>query len=227
MKQIRQEPPSALIGIGIYTPAEARRYTHVPAARIRRWLRGHAVGGMRYEALWLPQIDIGDDRIYLGFRDLTEVRVVDALIKAGLSAQKLRRAIEIARDRYGLERPLSTNAFRTDGKNVFLLLSNEGEDRVVDIFTDQYAIKRVIEPSFRGLDFNDEGVPTRWHISRGVVLDPERSFGQPIEVETLVPTHILAAAVEAEGSVKAAARAYEVSIRAVNQALAFEQKTAA
>ncbi|MEM6463287.1 MAG: hypothetical protein AAF724_15355 [Pseudomonadota bacterium] len=212
-----------MIGIGIYTPAEARRLTGVASAKIRRWLRGHRIKNRLYDRLWTPQIDIGDDEIYLGFRDLTEIRVVEAFIAAGLSAQKVRRAIEIARKRYGLDRPLSTNSFRTDGKQVFLLLSSEGEDKLVDVFKDQYAIKRVIEPSFKGLEFNKVGEPTLWHIARGVVIDPDYSFGQPVEKETLVPTQILAAAVDAEGSPRAAAKAYQVPLRAVNHAVKFER----
>ena len=217
---------ASLLGIGIYSPADASCLTHVPAARIRRWLRGHSIGDRHYRELWTAQIDIGDGDIYLGFRDLIEVRVVNALIEAGLSAQKVRRAIGIARDRYGIDRPLSTRRFRTDGKHVFLLLADEGQDKMVDLFRDQFAIRQVLEPSFKGLEFDDEGVPARWRIDQGVVIDPAYSFGQPIEQETLVPTRILAAAVAAEGSAAAAAQAFVVPLRAVNRAVAFEQSFA-
>lgn len=217
-----------LIGVGIYTPAEADRLTGVAAQKIRRWLRGHSQKDKEYQPLWQPQINIGDDEVYLGFRDLTEVRVVDAFVKAGLSPQKIRRAIQIARDKYSIDRPLSTRAFRTDGKDVFLMLSEEKEeeDRIVDVFRDQYAIRRVLEPSFKGLEFNDAGEPTQWHIAKGIILDPEHSFGQPVDKDSFVPTKVLAAAVHAEGSARAAAAAFQVPLRAVNQALAFEQSVA-
>ncbi|MEQ8344390.1 MAG: hypothetical protein RIB84_20850 [Sneathiellaceae bacterium] len=216
----------SLLGIGIYSPADAGRLTHVPATRIRRWLCGHRIDDRHYRELWAAQIDIDDGDIYLGFRDLIEVRVVNALIEAGLSAQKVRRAIDIARDRYGIDRPLSTRRFRTDGKHVFLLLADEGQDRTVDLFRDQFAIRQVLEPSFKGLEFDEEGMPARWRIDQGVLVDPAYSFGQPIEQETLVPTRVLAAAAAAEGSGAAAAQAFVVPLRAVNRAVAFEQSIA-
>ena len=212
-----------LLGIGIYTPMDAKRLTGVSSEKVRRWLRGHSAHGKDYAPLWHSQVDIGDGETYLGFRDLTEIRVVNQLVKAGLSPQKVRRAIQIARDEYGLDRPLSTNRFRTDGKQVFLLLSDEGDDRIVDVFRNQYEIKRVVEPSFKGLEFNEAGEPMLWRIARGVLIDPNHSFGQPVEQETFVPTSVLAAAAEAEGSPMAAAKAFGVPLRAVNHALAFEK----
>jgi uncharacterized protein (DUF433 family)/DNA-binding transcriptional MerR regulator len=219
--------PESLVGIGIYTPAEAMALTGVPSRTIRRWLAGYRVRGQAYGPLWTPQIDIGDEHIYLGFRDLTEVRVVHAFLQAGLSHAKIRRAIEIAEREFGLRRPLSTTRFRTDGKRGFLLLSAErppaeGDEKVVDLFKSQYAIERAVEPSFRGLEFDEHGEPRVWRIAPGVLLDPTRAFGQPVEDETFVPTRVLRDAVAAEGSVQAAAAAYRVSPASVQRALAFE-----
>lgn len=214
---------TALVGVGIYTPAEASYLTGIQSKKIRRWLRGHNAKDIHYTALWTPQIDIGDGDIYLGFRDLTEVRVVDAFIKAGLSPQRVRRAIEIAREKYGKIRPLSTNAFRTDGKQIFLILADESEGQLVNIFSDQFAIRRIIEPSFKGLEFDEAGDPSKWRLAPGVVLDPEYAFGQPIDEETLVPTKALAEAALAEGSHQQAAKVFDVPLRAVNRAVKFEQ----
>ncbi len=216
----------SLLGIGMYTPAEAGRLTAVPSSKIRRWLRGHSLGRKHYERLWQPQIDIGDDEVYLGFRDLIEVRVVDAFIRAGLSAQKIRRAIAIAQDRYGIDHPLSTHQFRTDGRNVFLLLADEDQDRIVDLFRNQYAIRQVLEPSFKGLEYGPGGVPVRWRVSPGVVIDPEHAFGQPVDRDSLVPTAVLADGAAAEGSPGAAAIAFDVPVQAVKRAIAFERSLA-
>ena len=49
-----------LVGIGLYTFAEADRLIRVPAPKIARWLRGHEANGLRYEALWRPQVDLGE-----------------------------------------------------------------------------------------------------------------------------------------------------------------------
>ncbi len=226
MQTTQAEVLNQLIGIGIYSPREAERLTGVPAPKICRWLKGHTLGERTYEKLWVPQIKIEDD-VFLGFRDLMEVRVVSAFIQAGLSAQLVRRAIHIATSKYGNERPLSTNAFRTDGKNVFLLLSDEEDSSIVDILKSQYAIKRVIEPSFRGITFNSKGEPSQWRISDGVLIDPTRSFGQPVDEKEYVPTSVLANAAKIEGSVAAAARAFRVPLSSVRKAIKFETMMAA
>jgi uncharacterized protein (DUF433 family) len=58
------------------------------------------------------------------------------------------------------------------------------------------------------------------------VLDPERSFGKPIDAETSVPTDALAAATVAEGSFEAAAQVWGVPVRAVRRAVAFQDEMA-
>ncbi|GHD57031.1 hypothetical protein GCM10017083_37920 [Thalassobaculum fulvum] len=215
---------TALIGVGLYTLAEAERLVGVPAGKVGRWLRGHRAHGRQYEPLWKPEVDLGDERIYLGFRDLMEVRVAAAFIHAGLSPQKVRRAIDLAREMIGLDRPLSTVHFRTDGRTVFLRMAEDDRDRLIDLFRKQYAFREIVEPSLKHVDFGEDGVPRRWWPlgRRGhVVVDPERAFGQPIESTTSVPVASLVAAVSAEGSVEAAAAAWDVPSSAVRHALEF------
>ena len=82
-----------LVGVGLYTPAEAARLLRIPASKIVRWLRGHDANGRWYERLWQPQVQLGDGRVYLGFRDLMELRTAHAFMEAGVSAIMIRRAI--------------------------------------------------------------------------------------------------------------------------------------
>ncbi|MGK9233025.1 hypothetical protein KXS07_15340 [Inquilinus limosus] len=217
--------PSTLLGIGLYTPAEAERLIRVPAGKIARWLKGHSVKGKRYEPLWHPQINLGDDHVYLGFRDLMEMRTAHAFMEKGVSAVAIRRAIVEASKLVGDERPLSTTKFRTDGRSIFLEIAREdGDAQLVDIFRRQYAFQKIIEQSLTDVDF-DGIAPGRWwpaSRAKGIVVDPARSFGQPIDEETGVPTAALAAAVQAEGSIEAAARAWQVRPSAVKRAAEFE-----
>lgn len=218
--------PTSLVGIGLYTPGEASRLLAVPAAKISRWLRGHDIDDQHYDQLWRPQVDLGDGHVYLGFRDLMEVRVASAFIERGLSAQKVRRAIELARKMVGEERPLSTAKFRTDGRTVFLQLTKEdGSDAMVDLFLQQHVFREIIEPSLKNIDFVD-GIPARWWPNgkqARIVVDPRRSFGQPIESESNIPATVLNAAAEAEGSAEAAAKVWQVSVASVRRAVEFQR----
>lgn len=224
---LETHPSSELVGIGLYTPAEAGRLIGVPSAKLTRWVRGHDIQGRHYEPLWTPEIEIGDDKTYLSFRDLMEARVANVFITRGLSAQKVRLAISVARDVIG-ERPLSTSWLRTDGRAVFLQIAKDGEDepQLINLFTKQLAFNAVVERTFKHVEF-DGPFPTAWWPRGkryGVLIDPLRSFGQPIETETSVPTAALAAAVEAEGSDEAAARAWCVPVQAVRRAVRFQNR---
>ncbi|MER2267062.1 hypothetical protein [Methylobacterium oxalidis] len=217
-----------LVGIGLYTPAEAGRLLRISPAKISRWLRGHDANGKHYDPLWQPQVDLGDEGFALGFRDLQEVRVAATFIAKGLSAQRVRQAIELAREIIKDDRPLSTARFKSDGRTVFLQVAEaDGQTKLIDLFKKQFAFEAILEKSLIHLDYDEAGIPSRWWPlgrSRSVVIDPARSFGQPIEAETSVPVEALATAAEAEGSPEAAARAWDVPVRAVKRAVAFRRE---
>lgn len=219
-----------LIGIGLYTPAEAGRLVHVTSAKISRWLKGHRVDGQFYPALWKSEVSLGDNKLYLGFRDLMEVRVAAAFIQAGVSAIKVRAAIGLARDVIGRDHPLSTHQFRTDGREIFLQLAQEDADgqeqqRLLNLFRRQYEFKGFLDPLLKTVDFGHDGSPLVWWPAGrrlNVVIDPARSFGQPIDSISSVPTSVLAAAAKMHGNVRKAARDYDVSETSVRHALEFE-----
>lgn len=223
-----QHPAQDLVGIGLYTPAEAGRLLRIAPAKISRWLRGHEANGKRYEPLWEPQVDLGEEGIFLGFRDLQEIRVAATFIAQGLSPQRVRQAVELARDLVGDARPLSTARFRSDGRTVFLqVVEEDGQTKLVDLFRKQFAFRDILERSLTNLDYDEAGIPSIWWpLGRGksVKIDPARSFGQPIEAETSVPVDALVAAVEAEGTPEAAARVWDVPVRAVKRALAYQRE---
>ena len=160
------EQGASLIGIGLYTAAEAEKLVKVPAHRIRRWLLGYTFAhngeNLRSEPLWQPQLARIGREVELGFRDLMELKFVDAFAKAGVSLQAIRRALSLARKIVGDEHPFWTARFRTDGRIVFLQVHDEtGEPTLLDLSTRQYAFSRIVEPSFRDLDLED-GVAARW-----------------------------------------------------------------
>jgi hypothetical protein len=217
------------IGVGLYTPAEAGWLLHVSTAKIARWLRGHRIGEHDYAPLWKPQVDLGDGRLYLGFRDLMEVRIADTFISRGISPQRVRAAIRLAREIIGEDRPLSTDRFRTDGRDIFFRIIEKDErgeerERLLNLFRRQYEFRQIIEPLLKTIDFDERGAPSQWWPlgRRGnILVDPARAFGQPIDAATSVPTAVLAAAGRQEG-IEGAARAYDVPQSSVKRAIEFE-----
>lgn len=222
------------IGIGYYTAPEASRLLKIPVANIRRWLGGYTYykSGQRHvmPPLWEPQLPADDKHIELGFRDLIELRFVQAFIHAGLSLITIRNCLNFARKCVNDDRPFSTRQFKTDGKTIFLdsaLIS--GEFELLDLKREQYVIKGIIERTFRDLEI-EAGSVKRWRPYKGrrsIVIDPEKLSGQPIAAEYGVPTVVLAQSLQAEKTIKAVARLYEVSPQTVKDAVAFEKTLAA
>ena len=223
------------MGLGVYSVPEAARLTGVSPSRIRRWLQGYSYtsGGASRTSppLWRQQI-ASEDSLILSFRDMLEVRFIDAFRRHGVSWKSIRVAAECAAEIIHDSYPFSTRRFKTDGRSIFAEIVQEtGDESLLDLVKSQYEFKSIVDPFlFEGLEFSALGIePVRWWplgTDRRVVIDPERSFGQPIVDPESVPTLILARAFKAEKSIQAVARWYEVDPRSVEDAVEFEAQHA-
>lgn len=216
----------AEFGIGVYTAPEAARMVGMQTATLRRWLAGYAHEGQVEQALWRPQYADTGDGMFLGFRDLIEARIVNALREKRIGLQTIRRCIERARKIVGDERPFSTREFKTDGKTIFLEITRDIEDpEFIDLRKSQGVFKSVVAPSLQDLEFGPNGAERWWllHGKKTIVADPARSFGQPILHEYGIPTARIVQIVEAEGSVERAAKVYEIKPRILRDALDYEE----
>lgn len=228
-RPLTSAPEASPLGIGYYTVPEAARLIRMPARNINRWLGGYAYvsGGKagRMPPLWAAELPPDEDRLELGFRDLIELRFIQAFVREKVSLRVIRGCLEAARAAVQDSRPFSTRRFKTDGRTIFLeSLQANGESEVLDLKRGQYVIKVVLEQTFRDLDIEGE-VVARWRPFQGrdsIVIDPRRAFGQPIAAEAGVPTVALADAVRAEGSAERVARLYEVPVAVVRDAVRFE-----
>jgi uncharacterized protein (DUF433 family) len=224
----RKDAPE--LGIGFYTVPEAARLLKIRPLNIRRWLGGYTYGkgdkAVTLPPLWQPQLPVYDHHIELGFRDLIELRVIKSFLDKGLSLITVRNCLEYARECANDNRPFSTRRFQTDGRTIFLeSLRRTGEDELVDLKLRQYAIKAIIDRTFKDLDLSDD-IVSRWRPFNGkqsIVIDPQRAFGQPIATQYGVPTVTLADAVKAEGSIDRVTYLYEVPALIVRDAVNFEK----
>lgn len=228
-------PNRPLVGVGVYGLAEAARLSGLHPASIKRWLRGYAyvVGGQRRVSPPVFPADLhdADDFLALTFLDLMEARALYSFRSHGVSWKTIRLTHQRARDFVAHDHPFSTKLFLTDGRTILQQLSGTHRHLLLDLNRLQVASKTVLDAYLtRGLDFDKEGQAARWwpHARRaGVVLDPHRCFGQPIVAIVGIPTRILAESYSSEDSYEAVARWYDVPLRAVRLAVAFEQQLAA
>lgn len=227
-------PQAEFVGVGLYTINEAAKLLKSKPRTIRRWVEGYDYrrnGEKAHSApLWRPDISLGEDGVELSFRDLIELRFISALTGLGLSIRTIRSCLDVARECIDSDRPFSSGRFRTDGKHIFLQGVNHLDDPVlIDLRRRQYVFNGVIERTFKDLDL-EEDLVTRWRPYRGkesIVVDPKRSFGQPISSEFGVPTIVLAEAVQAEGSTARVAALYEVDRAVVADAVRYHAELAA
>jgi uncharacterized protein (DUF433 family) len=97
------------------------------------------------------------------------------------------------------------------------------------VLSGQMAFHSIIGVGLKDVEFED-GVASLWRpgLGRGdVVIDPERSFGQPVLGKYGVPTSAIKLSFDAGRSPREISRDFEISERAVNSALAFEESIAA
>lgn len=222
----------SLLGVGIYSVAEASRLTKVPATAIRHWLWGHryAAKGRVREAppLWRPELPEIESSKVLGFRDLIELQFIRTFRELGVSLQTIRKALAYAMRELEASYPFSSLRFKSDGKNILAEVVEDPEDRrkIFDVITGQYLLEIVFDRLYEGLEYSKvEGLVRWWPLGkdRQVILDPKRDFGQPITAKEGVPTSILAQACSSQGSVIAVAKWFEVDPAAVEDALEFER----
>jgi uncharacterized protein (DUF433 family) len=227
---------TSLLGVGIYTVPEAARMTRLSAGRIRRWLCGYKfqVGKDQHASppVWLGDLPILRDTLALSFNDLIEARFVDYFLRQGVSWTMLRRAAADAAEIVGSTHPFSTRMFRTDGKRIFAEFAEKsGGKKILELVKLQYNISTVVAPFlYEGLEFTEKRMhPVRWFptASKRIVIDPAIAFGQPTLNPEGVPTSIVARAFGAEGSVARVARWYDVSQKAVEDAVEYEKNLAA
>jgi uncharacterized protein (DUF433 family) len=225
-----------LLNTGIYTVPDAARLSSVSTGRIRRWLKGYRFRTKKQEEhrsppLWQGQLEPIDKSLALGFLDLIEIRFVDAFLKSGVSWAMLRKAHEKGVALFRSPHPFCTNRFVTDGRDIFVKLHHETDERsLLEIVHDQHVFSEIIKPFILELEFDEADTLLRWRPAtsrRLVVLDPTRNFGRPIVSEHGVPTEILARAAAACHSIQEVSRWYEVPEPSIEDAVEFERSLAA
>lgn len=224
-------PTSDLLTAGIYTIPEASRLTRVTASRIRRWMKGYDFKTKKErhhsDPVWSGEHEPLDAKIAVGFKDLMEIRFVDAFIQAGVSWKTMRLAHQAAKAKLGTDHPFCTHRFATDGRDILQKdAPASGDAHFINIVNDQREFERIVTPFLRELDF-DVGVTRWWPMGREhlVVVDPVRNMGQPTVTRSGVPTRVLANSVTAnQGSIESVAHWFEVAPEEVRDAVAFEAR---
>lgn len=160
-----------------------------------------------------------------------ELHFVKMFRDEGVSLQTIRKAAKAAAVRFAADYPFAVKRFDTDGRTVFATLVQEEQDRVVmeDLKHGQYVFDQIVRPFFRKIEYRGAHEAMRYWprgTSGGVVLDPARKFGKPIDAETGIPTAVLFQAYLTEQDTVRVSKWFDVPSEAVTRAVEFEQSLA-
>src|SRR3546814_19095553 len=134
----------------------------IGAQTLRPWLLGYdhkdKDAQVRHDpALWRPRSDPEEaDGVLLGFRDLIETRIVNALRKKRIGLPTIRICMNRAREIVGQHHPFSTSQFKTDGKSIFIEITRDlDEPELIDLKHKQGVFRRFVPPSLADLKNGD------------------------------------------------------------------------
>lgn len=224
----RTLPLPPIVGTGAYTFHDAHVLTGIPRDKVQRWALDEAAATSRRQPpvtrLLIPESPSLLQRGMITFRDLLELECLHLLRNVKLPMPYLRRVLRGSRVQLGDSHPLSNGAMKYNNLGVYIDRTEEG-GRLADA-ADKQLMFDVMRPFLRTLSFHGHA-PSKWHIGRAYgderpVVDPRRSFGEPIIDACSVPTLTLACYARKVGTEKTA-RIFEIDAEDVRSAVTLER----
>jgi uncharacterized protein (DUF433 family) len=208
----------SLLGKGLYTPPEAAFYARIRTQTFNRWLYGNKSG----DRVITPERGEGAKAVsFLDFvQSLTIRSITNFASENRVPLQKLREAVEEARQRYGVEHPLAMQHKTFVFGNQIVIKAYEDDYRVLTGHSKgNKLITPVVELHMRKLTFNSQGLAESYCAwgdgDTKIVMDPHVRFGEPMFPGLGYTARTLWEAVPIEGGIEAVAEIYGVPSDAV------------
>ena len=222
------------IDIPRYTVPEAAHHLRLPTGTIRAWVIGRTypiTSGKRRSG---PIIIPADQQIpLLSFGNLAELHVLSAIRRVHhVKLPSIRRAVNFVKKEMKSEHPLIERDFLTDGTDLFV----EQLGNIVNVSQQGQMVFKWLRIYLNRIDRDDEGRPIRLYpfiasineqSPRLIAIDPKISFGKPCIAGTDIPTGIVAERFEAGDSLDDLAVDYARPKPEIEEALRYEQRSAA
>jgi uncharacterized protein (DUF433 family) len=213
----------ALLGVGLYTISDSARIVsqaldlHVTRTNLTRWAFGRKSIIKDYAPIITPHLKINDGYLFT-FADLIELFTIAALRQHNLPMSTVKFAYKRALEKYG-SHPFAKHRFSIDGSGVFADADME------ELSTGRVAFEEIVRPLLQNVSYTEDiaAMFSPLGTSRSVVLDPERSFGAPINKDAGIPTAVLAGMVSSGEEIDRVADWYGVSIQGVRDAVEYEK----
>jgi uncharacterized protein (DUF433 family) len=213
-----------------YPLSEAARYVRLSPATLRSWFFGRpyqtAKGLSHFAAVLKPALRKPPT---LSFANLVEAHVLRSLrTDHGVPLDAVRSALAFAERELKIKQLLLREELCTAGGQIFL--DRYGE--LVNLSTSgQLAMRKIFEAHLERVEWGKLRFPIRLYPfvlaaafdEKPILIDPQISFGRPVVENTFVSTRAILERIDAGESVEDLARDYEVTTRAIEEAVVFER----
>jgi uncharacterized protein (DUF433 family) len=191
-----------------YTIAEAAHYLCIPKATIGAWVKGTTYTVRGAAKPFQRVIELPDKSVsLLSFYNLAEAHVLRALrTEYEIPLPVVRKSLDFVRRKFGWERPLIQERFRTDGVTLFVehlgkLIDTSRPDQGLLPLLTEYLDRIEWENQFAARLYPFTLAARGKNAPRAIVIDPTRSFGRPLLDRLGVTTNVIAERYKAGDSI--------------------------
>ena len=227
--------PKTELWCGSYSLHDAARIAKVNPRSLKRWVSGYDFSYKKQKVhspgLLQSEIPNVEGEPFLTFPQLVEMMFIRLFHEYGVSVPVIRAVAHTMAQRYQTRHPFAIHNLQTDGRTIFAdgLQVEDAEgmtqgEITEDLHRGQMVIRDFALPYFLKIDYEDMEAARYWPYGKegGIVIDPQRSFGSPIDDATGVPTYVLYEMYKAGEATEAIAEWYQVTKHFVIAAVNFE-----
>jgi uncharacterized protein (DUF433 family) len=180
----------------LYTVAEAGRALDVSPSTFATWAKGYTRPPSGKPAVTASPVVTAIKPLRPGmptipFVGLAEGMVLAAVRRAGVSLQRIRPALVVLASNLGVEHALASRRLFTDGAELLFDYAEQSADpdaqlarQLVVIRSGQHVFADIVQDYLKRIDYAPDGYARLLMLPAyqraEVVVDPSRSFGQPI-----------------------------------------------
>jgi uncharacterized protein (DUF433 family) len=205
---------------GVYTLAEASKYTGINPVRLRNWFRERSDEAGRGPIFKSDYAMVGDD-FAISFLNMIESYVVSQFrVNKMVKPSHIRKVHRLLQDKMGTAHPFAHADLRVASPRI---VENDGDATLSDVLSGQIFLDHVrpfVKPILYGITTK---MAESWDVHAGVTINPKIGFGKPTVAKTGVSTLIIARQFVANGMDAAlVARLYRITAEGVQSAYDYE-----